>query len=132
LKIAYIMRGVPGSGKSTVAKSLLNGNGVIHSTDDLFYVGEEYCFDPAKLPEYHRQNYEAFCCSLEKGAPVVICDNTNVKKSHFMWYVEAAQKAGYIVAIIFMPHPDPEVAAARNIHKVPAHTIQRMIKQWED
>lgn len=132
MKIAYIMRGVQGSGKSTLARTLANGTGTIHSTDDFFYVDGEYRFNPERLRENHDRNFEAFCRSLNDGVPIVICDNTNTMRWHFERYAEAASQAGYLVAFVVMRHPNPEVAAQRNIHKVSAAVIQRTIDEWEN
>ena len=131
MKIAYIMRGLPSSGKSTIAKMLTNGVGIIHSTDDFFFVGGEYRFNSEQLQEKHDRNFEAFCHSLREGIPIVICDNTNVKRCHFERYAKSAEQAGYIVVFVTMPHPSIEVAVQRSLHKVPAHDIQRMIDEWE-
>ena len=125
------MRGVPGSGKSTKAVELAGATGVIHSTDTYFYVNGKYVFDPHKLTEYHDKNYEAFCDSLSQGISPVICDNTNSRRSDFVRYADCAQKMGYTVKEIILPHPDVDEATKRNIHAVPASTIQKMIEQWE-
>ena len=132
MKIAYIMRGVPGSGKSTLAERLANGNGIIYSTDDYFYVDGEYRFDPARLEEYHARNLNDFCNGVNSGITPVICDNTNVQKWQYQKYVDAAQKAGYMVAIVTMSHPAAEVAAERTLHNVPVEAIQRMLNKWEN
>lgn len=129
--LAYIMRGVPGSGKSTVANYLAGSEGVIHSTDDYFIVHGEYKYESARLYEYHRKNLAAFRDSISKAVPVVICDNTNIKYSDYKEYVEAAKEADYIVAIVVMPHPDPAVAADRSTHNVPEQAIKRMMEEWE-
>lgn len=126
------MRGVPGSGKSTLAKVLAGNDGVIHSTDAFFQVDGEYRFDPNKLREYHELNFQAFCRSLEEEVPIVICDNTNTQRWHFERYVEAARLAGYVVATVVMPHPEPDVAASRNVHGLTPTTIRRIIDDWED
>ena len=126
------MRGVPGSGKTTIANQLAGADGAIHSTDDYFVQDGEYCFDASKLGEAHLQNFVAFCASLEAGVPIVICDNTNVRRSHFIKYIRAAERMEYMVTIVAMPHPHPYVAASRTVHGVPARTIERMISQWED
>lgn len=131
-KIAYIMRGVPGSGKSTIAARLAGDNGVIHSTDQYFMVDGVYVYDPTKLQECHTKNQTAFDASLQAGIPVVICDNTNVRLEHMRPYIEAANRHGYEVQIITVPHPDPAVAAARNTHGASLKTIERMIRRWED
>lgn len=129
--IAYIMRGVSGSGKSTVARKLAGEVGKIHSTDDFYMVDGVYVFDIEKRTKNHEANYAAFCHSLEQRIPVVICDNTNTKHWECQRYVDAAQKAGYIVAIVSLPHPDPKVAAARNLHGVTEEIILRQMSNWQ-
>lgn len=132
MKIAYVMRGVPGSGKSTFVKTLVREEGIVHSTDDYFYIDGKYMFDRSRLQEYHDRNFAAFCESLKNGIPVVVCDNTNGKHCFFERYVKAAEEAGYEVRIITMPHPDPVLAASCTSHNVPIEKIQQMIDEWED
>jgi predicted kinase len=131
MKIAYILRGIPGSGKTTLAKKLAGDVGRIHSTDDFFMRNGQYCFDPGKLAEYHAQNLARFQESVRAGIPVVVCDNTNIRRSHFAPYVAAAQNAGYEVRVISLPHPPAETAAQRNTHGVSQYTIQKMLSDWE-
>jgi adenylate kinase family enzyme len=50
-KMLYIVRGIPGSGKSTFAKSL---GGTHFETDMFFMVDGEYKFDFTKLKESHK------------------------------------------------------------------------------
>ena len=126
------MRGVPGSGKSTVAKRLANGISRIHSTDDFFLIDGKYHFDPEQLAENHDRNFKMFCNSLNEDIPIVVCDNTNIKRWEFERYVNAATQAGYFVAFVLMPHPEPELASQRSIHKVPIETIKQMIVEWEN
>lgn len=132
MKIVYIMRGVPGSGKSTHARELANGTGMIHSTDSYFYVYGEYRFNPRRLQECHDWNFESFCRSLKRGVGVVVCDNTNSKRWQFEKYIEAARDAGYRVEIVSMPHLNAEIASNRTTHNVPASVIQQMMDEWEN
>lgn len=132
MRIVYIMRGVPGSGKSTHARELAGTKGAIHSTDTYFVVNGEYRFDPTKLSDNHRRNLEAFRESLRQGVSIVICDNTNVLHEHYEPYIAAAVEFGYLVEIRLMPHPKPKVAAERNVHGVEEQVIQRMLDRWED
>lgn len=131
MKVAYIMRGIPGSGKSTVARRLAGPTGVAHSTDEYFMTDGVYRFDATKLPEYHARNLAAFTRSLQAGLKVVVCDNTNVQLWHMKPYITAATEHGYAVIVVEMPHPDPATAAERNLHGTPIATIQRMISMWE-
>jgi predicted kinase len=131
-RFAYIMRGVPGSGKSTVARKLAGEEGKVHSTDDFFMKDGVYTWEPKYLGMYHKLNLSEFGKSCKAQFPVVVCDNTNVRKAHFRKYADVARTFGYIVVEVKLPHPDPEVAAARNTHAVPQDAIERMIFTFQD
>lgn len=154
IKRAYIMRGIPGSGKSTAAIELASLCGTIderdifenviyhskdgsifsaiHSTDTFFYnKNGEYIFEPWKLGHFHSLNFKKFKKSLEDNIPIVICDNTNILRSEYKKYLEAAEYYGYFTSLVVMPHPSIEVAVERNTHKVPEEAITKMINKWE-
>ncbi|KKN88798.1 hypothetical protein LCGC14_0244050 [marine sediment metagenome] len=145
-KFAFIMRGIPGSGKSTVAKMIARGcfpgktsrdgsrrltDAAIHSTDDLCMVDGEYKFDVALAGERHAQNLQNFKDSCAAGKPCVIVDNTNVKTEQYHPYIKAAEAEGYRVVIVELPHPATIVAAQRNTHGVPIECINQMVLDWE-
>lgn len=137
MRYAFVMRGIPGSGKSTVARMIAESfknqgdRASIHSTDDLCMVDGEYQFDVELAPARHAQNLENFKDSLERGIPCVIVDNTNVKTEQYIPYVSAAQVAGYRVVFVELPHPPPLEAASRNAHGVPLEVINQMVLSWE-
>ncbi len=135
MKHVYIMRGIPGSGKSSIAWDLpalvICGSSAIHSTDDLCMVDGEYKFDLELAPQRHAQNLENFKASLEKGMEVVVVDNTNIKVQQYEPYVTAAQAAGYRVAFVELLHPTLDEAVERSTHGVPRETINQMILDWE-
>lgn len=132
-KTAIIMRGIPGSGKSSHAHDLTGPHGAIHSTDD-YFVGRDglYHFEPRKLRENHAKNLAAFKRSLEQGLDPVVCDNTNTQYWEYKPYVEAAWEAGYQVTVAEVPHIDSELAAQRNSHGVPVEAIERMLERWQE
>lgn len=129
-RIAYIMRGLPGSGKSTLARMLAGSVGVIHSTDDYFMIDGEYRFDETMVKEYHRQNFEAFCRSLDDGVPIVICDNVNFRRWEWLPYQNAARARGYQVAIVELPPLHPGSLAARCIHGVSEEKLWFLYDNW--
>jgi len=131
-KIVVIMRGVPGSGLSTVANGIVGINGVVHSTDSFFMRNGKYVFDGSRLNEYHQANFEAFVRSIQDGKQRIIIDNTNIKLGNFRGYVLKAKANGYEVVEVRIPFPDPEVAAARNVQGIPLYAIQRMMQQFEE
>lgn len=111
-KKMFIMRGVPGSGKSTYAKKLLNNFGInidsnkilkshLLSTDDFFYDENEiYRHDKSKLKKFHLLNESrAEIQMLLKCSPIII-DNTNIDIANFVNYYKLAKNYNYEVEII--------------------------------
>lgn len=130
-KFVFIMRGVPGSGKSTVACEIAHPDGVVHSTDSYFEEDGEYKFDPTKLEENHEKNFQAFLKSMSEEKPIVVVDNTNIKRGHFEKYINAAKEAGYVVREISLSTPDLKDAVERNTHGVSQEIIKRMMDEYE-
>lgn len=135
-----IMRGIPGSGKSTKAKSLV-GEGIIHSTDTLIEATGDYngyfkkMVDSGDWSEHgrmHSTNFKNAQASMLKGVSPVVVDNTNIKATEPKKYVEAALRIGLDEAnITIVDVADggctAEVLAERNTHNVPLATIKRML-----
>jgi predicted kinase len=136
-KTCYILRGLSGTGKSTFAKTIVNG-GRIFSTDDLFMVDGEYQFDPSKLGEYHAENLRMATAFMEQtfhypDPPTIVIDNTNTQHWEYAGYVEAAEEYGYEVVIISIAWKEEDIPlyAERNSHGVPEEAIRRMAERWE-
>lgn len=154
-KFAFIMRGTPGSGKSTTAAFIASRGGTLtetvednvfyysdpetgeviatrHNTDQYHMVDGEYQWRAANTGKFHSLNYKAFRDSCEAGIPVVICDNTNTTTKEFKKYVDTARHQGYIVSTCLMDIPTLGEAVERNIHNVPKETICKMRKRLLD
>lgn len=126
-KFAFIMRGVPGSGKSTTAKFLAGDNGSVHSIDNLHVDTEgNFLWNDDKEHELYEKNFIEFVSSLEKNIPVVVCDCINIVKKDYLKYVNAASNRGYVTSIVMMNPPAPEIAAMRNTHDVSKEQILKM------
>jgi predicted ABC-type ATPase len=132
-KLAIIMRGVQGSGKSTIIKKI---NELVkadtHSTDS-YFVNEkgDYNFDVTKIAEYHGKNLSAFKESIDNKAPIVICDNTNMSPWEYEKYVNHAKTSGYYtIGVTIIPNKEASYYAGRNTHGVPEETIKNKIKQF--
>jgi predicted kinase len=127
--IVYILRGVSGSGKSTFTKTLPK-NRVVHSTDNYFYKGGKYRFDPRKLTFYHRKNFEAFVESLKKGKKIVVVDNTNLLCKFVAPYLEKAREFNYRVILVeFLPR-GREYHIRKNVHNIPPRAISTQMKEF--
>jgi NEDD4-binding protein 2 len=139
-KICYILRGLPGSGKSMLAKNLRDSHthARVFSTDRFFMVDGEYQFDPSKLGEYHTQNLAQATHFMEKGKKyssdiLCIIDNTNTQHWEYEKYEEVAKENGFMVQIITVEWNinDIPLYAERNSHGVPEEAIYRMAERWE-
>lgn len=135
--IMYIMRGVPGSGKSTRVQELRSkhvsmGESVVVCSADLFFINEsgDYDFHASLLSQAHSSSYDAAVCACVAGSHVII-DNTNINRKDWIKYSNLAKEYGYEVQLIQLPAITVDEAVARNIHNVPRETLIRMVKNYK-
>ncbi|KYO45908.1 NEDD4-binding protein 2 isoform B [Alligator mississippiensis] len=135
-QVLVLLRGVPGSGKSFLARNLLEDNpsGIILSTDDYFYKNEQYQYDANCLGEAHEWNNIQAKKAFEKGVSPIIIDNTNIQAWEMKPYIALAQQYKYKV---MFREPDtwwkfkPKELERRNIHGVSKEKIKRMLERYE-
>tara|TARA_R110002020_G_scaffold210083_1_gene416051 strand:+ start:1863 stop:2354 length:492 start_codon:yes stop_codon:yes gene_type:complete len=140
----YILRGLPGTGKSRLASLIREANagedfGIrIFSTDDLFINDEGvYEFDADLLKWHHQENLrratEYFAEDQYGWTRIAIIDNTNTQHWEYAPYVKAAKEAGWDVQIITLDWNEHDIPlyAKRTKHGVPEEAIQRMADRWE-
>lgn len=139
-QILIIMRGIPGAGKSTKAKSLV-GEGIIHSTDEVIEAKGDYREFFAKMAESknyfplmlaHGTNFKNAAKSMAEGKSPVIIDNTNIKANEAKKYVIVALEMGYSddniqIVDIGTSGLDAKTLFERNSHGVPFDKIESMI-----
>ena len=127
-KTIFILRGLPGSGKSTVAQ----GNQAF-STDDYFMVGGVYVFDPEQLGPAHRWNKWRVSKACERGWDRIFVDNTNTTWKEFKDYLDLALEHGYDV-VFRTPLTswafDVEACFLKNSHRVPKSVIEKMYDRF--
>jgi len=129
--ILYILRGVPGCGKSTVAKNLTaNGVGVICEADNYFIsdVDGVYRFDAKKLGLAHGWCNDICRNALEAKIPVVVVSNTNVNPKDFQPYEKMAKDYGYTVFHLVVENRH----GGKDSHNVPEEALVRMKGTLED
>ena len=150
MRMLILMRGLPGSGKSTEAQQLAikhvqaGGSSVaICSTDSYHMVDGKYVFQEDKLGLYHTLNQNRVYRHMELDTELIIVDNTNIKRRDMRHYLVSAEKFGYEVEEITVgPHleimsPDAreaylDMCARRNQHDVPRHVIAKMAEQFQE
>ena len=116
----YIVRGLPGSGKSTIAKKLVHYTK--HFEADMFFMENGvYCFNPAFIKDAHE-----WCFNSIESAMKTDCDccvsNTFTQRWEYQPYLDLAERYDYNVQIIEC-HGD-----FGNIHDVPEQVIENMKK----
>jgi predicted kinase len=140
-QVLILMRGIPGSGKSTKAKTLV-GEGVIHSTDAVIESKGDYRAFFAKMAESksyiglmiaHASNLKNAKLSMAEGKSPVIIDNTNIKAGEAKKYVVEALTMGFDDANISIVDVgtgglDAKGLFERNTHGVPLDKIEMMMK----
>ncbi|NWX20611.1 N4BP2 protein, partial [Aegotheles bennettii] len=135
-QVLVLLRGVPGSGKSYLARTLLEDNpdGIILSTDDYFCKDGQYHYDPDCLGEAHDWNRKRAKEAFEMRISPIIIDNTNIQAWEMKPYVALAQQFKYKV---MFREPDtwwkfkPKELERRNIHGVSKEKIKRMLERYE-
>jgi predicted kinase len=113
-----LIRGLPGSGKTTMAKMM---SGYHHLEADKFLeVDGVYVYEQSKVKAAHDKCIAAAKGLLDKGHNVVVA-NTFVK----CWELKSYIDFGFPFRIIELKNKWP------NIHNVPEATIERMAQRWE-
>lgn len=112
-----LLRGLPGSGKSTFAKSLI---GFEHlEADQYFYKDGQYKFDINNLYDAHEYCRRTADECLYQGYNVVV-SNTFTTKKELIPYFAIAKNHGIIPSVVLMQNN------WGSIHGVPVETLQKM------
>ena len=141
----FIMRGVSGSGKSTIANKITTvANATVVSADHYFKLPKaggrdrdggqmpdrEYDFNPMELGYAHAYCMRKFIEGLASGVDVIV-DNTNTTWAETASYasVASAYRAETVIVNIWA---DPEDAVSRNVHGVPESAIRSMAANMKE
>ena len=123
-KILYIVRGIPGSGKSTFAKTL---GGTHHETDNFFMVDGEYKFDVTKLKVAHEWCQNKVKTDMMVGIEKIVVSNTFTQEWEMEYYIELAKTYGYKTFSIVVENRHGGV----NDHNVPDEVLTKMRDRFE-
>ena len=124
MKQLILLRGLPGSGKSTFA-NLLGG---IHVEADQYFMQDgEYKFDASKLKQAHNWCKLRVEHSMEDGANKITVSNTFTQEWEMDTYFELAEKYGYQTSCLIVENRHGGV----NIHGCPDDKIEQMKNRFE-
>jgi len=121
--VMVLVRGVPGTGKSTLASKL----GVPYLEADQYFTSSDgtYTFDRTRIKDAHVWCQKAAKFRLACGQPVVV-SNTFVQGWELKPYVNMAEEHGYDVVIVRM------TKEYGTVHAVPEHALVRMRSTFSD
>jgi len=127
----FIMRGLPGAGKSTLASRL--GASIV--SNDKFFTDEngEYKFNKDAISSAVAQCKTEFSYLLDYQQDVVV-DNCNSRHWEYEWFVEKAEKAGYevrVIEILCRNEEELRKMHERCIHNVPWEYMKTVLERWE-
>jgi len=157
--ICYLMRGLPGCGKSHAARRLAGGEGVVLETDQFFYtqVGDDpaaYDYSDALLPAARQWNLDRFRRAIAQAISPIVVDRGNGLNQETREYAIYAHEHGYEVKLAEPDSPwwqelrvllkykrfvDDKLFddwakhladSTRDGHRVPRATIRRWMTHW--
>jgi len=129
MKTLYIVRGIPGSGKSTFAKSL----GGTHFEADMFFMEDgEYKYDMFKIKEAHKWCQDSVNTAMIMNNTAglndtIVVSNTFTQEWEMEPYFQMANYFDYKVFSIVVENRHGGI----NQHGVPEDKIEQMKNRFE-
>lgn len=127
MKDIIILRGIPGSGKTTLSEVILQSNfndsATVLSADN-FFTDENgvYNFEPSKIKEAHA-DCQLKCAELMKmEVSRIVVANTFTQEWEMDSYYEMAERYGYRLHSIIVENRH----GGKNVHGVPDEKIEQM------
>ena len=127
-RVLILVRGVPGSGKSTFAEILARPDIDKIFTADAYFEDEKgnYNWNPSKIGDAHKFCQENVEKSLMNNEQLVIVANTSVSEKEVNIYQNLAKKYDYEFISVIVENRN----GTTSIHGVPQETILKMVKNF--
>ena len=127
-KVLVLVRGIPGSGKSTFANLVWN-NYAICEADKFFYDKEgNYNFDASKLKQAHEWCQNEVETKMKDNQnnpqfyPEIVVSNTFTQEWEMQAYFNLAKKYDYKIFSVIVENRH----GSTNVHNVPDDTLKKM------
>ena len=124
MKELFLLRGLPGAGKSTLAESI----GGMHMEADKYFMYEgKYEFDITRLKDAHDWCQNAVSVWMTNSVPKITVSNTFTQDWEMKPYFDLAEKHGYRVYSLIVENRHEGV----NEHGVPEEKLEQMKNRFE-
>ena len=124
-KVLYIVRGVPGSGKSTFAKQLTSN---VFEADQYFLDSEgNYTFDFTKIKDAHKDCQDNVRSAMQSSISKIAVSNTFTQEWEMKVYFDLAKEFGYKVFSLVVENRH----GGTNVHNVPEDKVELMKNRFE-
>ena len=138
-KHLVILRGLPGSGKTSYIKHLIQDQGInnytICSAFYYFKKGLVYRYNPRRLPHAYQSCWRSFLEATMNDCPYIFVNNPNAEKWEYENYLFVGRQLGYDIDIVEIDCPGStyvDYFQKRSRHNVPLQTARAMAERWED
>ncbi|ADD64977.1 hypothetical protein PAK_P100151c [Pseudomonas phage PAK_P1] len=128
-KIMYIIRGLPGAGKSNLARILndkaweAGSNAIICEADHFLMEEGEYVWRPERVAKAHRDCMDRARRAMEVvGFDTVIVSNTGTREREIKPYIDMAEEFGYTVISLIVENRHGN----KSVHDVPESAMEAM------
>jgi len=121
-----LLRGLPGSGKSTAAKLF---NKAPHFEADMYFMDADgnYQFDVAKIKDAHNWCRHSVMDAMKADYPIVVVSNTFTQEWEMEAYYLLAEELGYMVVSMIVENRHD----GKNVHGVPEDKLEIMKNRFE-
>lgn len=122
-KVLILVRGIPGSGKSSLAGLLTKA---ICCADDYVTYNGVYMWKPETIGASHAWCQRKCRRYMQIGASRIAVANTTTTEKEMQPYLDMAQEFGYIVFSVIVENRHSGV----NTHNVPEATLEKMRERF--
>lgn len=124
-----LVRGLPGSGKSTIAKKIKEQNHFMYErleADMFFETSNGYEFDVNRIKDAHNWCYYNTMKALKSGMDVIVSNTftTNWEMERYVKLKEIFPNLNVMIINVYTQY--------ETIHGVPEETMKKMRGRWED